>query len=355
MYHRMISFKRVLVTVVSCVGICLLTGCGSKKDTSAPVVLTNVAVKRMCLSSVDLHATSSSSIVAKQKLVISPEINAKILKINCKDNEMVEKGKVLYQLNDDGSSESALQTDKNNESSAKSDYEANMKAGNAIAEKDLRKSKEAWQQAKLVTQQAQVAVNKLTIRAPFAGVVHSQKQVYIGDQVDPSIQLLTLENPNNYEVNYNLPEKWISLAKPGQAVSIYHNGKIISTGTTDSTDSVVDASTGTFAVTAYIQNEEGLVGGEDVKVQQVVGKQDNVFLVPSTSLQTSNSGFFVYVVKNDRVSMKKVVEDEVDGNLIAISKGLNKGDLVVTQGMGQIHDGDHVKIDKSTSVMECSE
>ncbi len=356
MIHHFTSCKRKLITFILFICVLALAGCGAKKDNTKSLVVPNVAVKSMCLTSVALYAYSNANISVKSSLNITPETTAKILKILCRNGETVKQGQVLYQLNDQGNSENALQQAKLTQSSAKKTYDNNLKLGTNIAPAELRQSKIAYETAKLATAQAQIAVDNLTIRAPFAGTVHQQDSaIKVGVPVTPSDKLAQLVNPNNYEINYSLGEDWTNQAKVGQAVSIYHNGKLISSGTTYSVDKSIDPSTGTFAVVTYIDASPNLIVGEDVAVKQTVGKKDNVFLIPSVSLQTGTGGFSVLVVDKQHVSIKKIkVMLEHVGDSTVVLDGLKAGDLVVTQGMSLLHDGDKVKVDASKSLMECS-
>jgi hypothetical protein len=74
-------------------------------------------------------------------------------------------------------------------------------------------------------------------------------------------------------------------------------------------------------------------------------------VVPSSAVQTSQQGNAVYVVKPDKtVDFVPVELKRTYGDLAAIGKGLNAGDVVVTDGQLQLTPGAHVDIVKQPTV-----
>jgi multidrug efflux system membrane fusion protein len=70
----------------------------------------------------------------------------------------------------------------------------------------------------------------------------------------------------------------------------------------------------------------------------------NVVLVPSEAVQIGPDFSFVYVAKSDNtVEIRKIkpgADQEVNGNeMTAIDDGLSPGELVVTNGVDQLHAG----------------
>src|SRR6185295_19688438 len=73
--------------------------------------------------------------------------------------------------------------------------------------------------------------------------------------------------------------------------------------------------------------------------------QPDAIVVPARSLQTSQQGQFIYVLKPDQtVEMRKVVFDRTIGDEAVISNGLVAGETVVTDGLLRITPGAKVQI-----------
>ena len=67
--------------------------------------------------------------------------------------------------------------------------------------------------------------------------------------------------------------------------------------------------------------------------------------IPNEAIQQGAEGNFVYVIKDDgRAEVHKVETAAADGGVTAISKGLNVGEIVVTDGQLRLSPGAKVKV-----------
>ena len=120
----------------------------------------------------------------------------------------------------------------------------------------------------------------------------------------------------------------------------------LATGTLLTTDNQIDPSTGTIKLKASFPNlDNALFPNQFVNAKLLVDTLHNAILIPLAGLQRSQQGAFVYVVKPDHtVEMRSVTVGATQGDLIAISKGLAAGDLVVTDGVDKLQQGTHVNM-----------
>src|ERR1700731_2435402 len=118
----------------------------------------------------------------------------------------------------------------------------------------------------------------------------------------------------------------------------------LATGTLLTTDNQIDQSTGTIKLKAAFPNDDNaLFPNQFVNARLLVSTLSNSILIPAAGLQRSQQGSFVYVVKADHtVEMRPVTVGAVQGDVIAISKGLAVGDLVVTDGVDKLQQGARV-------------
>jgi multidrug efflux system membrane fusion protein len=112
------------------------------------------------------------------------------------------------------------------------------------------------------------------------------------------------------------------------------------------TDNQIDQSTGTIKLKAAFPNEDNsLFPNQFVNARLLVSTIPNAILIPAAGLQRSQQGSFVYVVKPDHtVEMRPVTVGATQGDVIAISKGLQVGDVVVTDGVDKLQQGAHVSV-----------
>jgi membrane fusion protein, multidrug efflux system len=120
----------------------------------------------------------------------------------------------------------------------------------------------------------------------------------------------------------------------------------LGSGTLLTTDNQIDSSTGTIKLKASFPNQDNsLFPNQFVNAKLLVNTIPNATLIPAAGLQRSQQGSFVYVVKPDKtVEMRPVTVQATQGDVIAISKGLQVGDLVVTDGVDKLQQGSHVSV-----------
>jgi hypothetical protein len=71
-------------------------------------------------------------------------------------------------------------------------------------------------------------------------------------------------------------------------------------------------------------------------------RNENSIVVPSTAVQVSQSGNFVFVIENDVAKVRKVQVERLVGDQTVITEGLNGGETVVTDGQLLLSEGTHV-------------
>jgi multidrug efflux system membrane fusion protein len=117
-------------------------------------------------------------------------------------------------------------------------------------------------------------------------------------------------------------------------------------GTLTAVGNQVNTSTGTVNLRATFANtNDALFPNEFVNIHLLVDTLQNAVLVPSQAVQTGAPGTYVYLVNPDEtVSVQTVTTGTTDGTNTVITKGLQPGDTVVTDGVDRLADGMKVKI-----------
>ncbi len=118
-----------------------------------------------------------------------------------------------------------------------------------------------------------------------------------------------------------------------------HRGQI------DFASAAVNASTGTARLRAVFENaDHALSSGLFVRIQIPVSKPYEALLIPERALSTDQNVKFVYVVGDDGVANRRVVElGRREGDLRVITSGLSAGDHVIVKGMQRVKPGQRVE------------
>ena len=110
-------------------------------------------------------------------------------------------------------------------------------------------------------------------------------------------------------------------------------------------DNQIDTTTGMVKLRAVFDNsDEALFPNQFVNVRLLVDQVKDAIVVPVAAIQRGQPGIFVYLVKPDDTVAIRVVETGVtDGEKIAVTKGLEVGDQVVTDGVDRLRDGAKIR------------
>jgi multidrug efflux system membrane fusion protein len=109
-------------------------------------------------------------------------------------------------------------------------------------------------------------------------------------------------------------------------------------------ENTVDPATGMATVRATMPNQkETLWPGTLVNTALTLRAEDRI-TIPANALQLSQAGSFVFVVKDNAVTVRPVkIERTVDG-VSVVESGLAEGDVVVTDGQLLLSNGTRVTI-----------
>jgi membrane fusion protein, multidrug efflux system len=132
-----------------------------------------------------------------------------------------------------------------------------------------------------------------------------------------------------------------------QAVAFDRSGTTqLETGQLATLDNQIDTTTGTVKLRAMFPNANlNLFPNQFVNVQLQVDTLANTNLVPSSAIQRGAPGTFVYLVKPDNTVGIQVVSLGPDnGTEVAVTKGLEAGQVVVTDGADRLKDGAKVDV-----------
>ncbi|KQP21354.1 efflux RND transporter periplasmic adaptor subunit [Pseudorhodoferax sp. Leaf265] len=192
------------------------------------------------------------------------------------------------------------------------------------------------------------------ITAPLTGRI-GLRTVDPGNTVAASattgIAVITQMNP--IDVQFAVPQDRIpevqdqvrGNSKPTVAALDRTRSAVLDTGSFSTLDNVVDTTTGTVKAKARFANADGkLFPNQFVNVRMTLRTLD-ALVVPVTAVRTGPQGPYVYVIADDRsVSMRRVKRGEATVDVVAVTEGLQAGELVVTEGGDRLSEGARVRL-----------
>src|SRR5262245_10024098 len=194
-----------------------------------------------------------------------------------------------------------------------------------------------------------VQLTYTTIRAPITGRI-SMAAVKVGNFVRQAdlVPLATIIQSAPVYVTFALPQR--SLADLRQAMT--NETAMIDTivpgdprraqGHVTMIENTVDANTGTVPVRATMPNTDEMLWPGTLVTVQLNLRDEQAVVVPPNAVQVSQTGSFVFVVKDGVANVKPVKVARVIDAQAVIESGLEGGELVVTEGHLQITEGSRV-------------
>lgn len=202
------------------------------------------------------------------------------------------------------------------------------------------------EEARVAAEMAASELEKTVLRSPRDGVL-GDKDAEVGEFVTPSKKVATLVNIESVMVSIGVIEKEIDRVFPGQKVvlTVDTYPGVDFTGKVENINPLVTGSR-TMNVEARLENEGGLLlPGMFARAKITVFEQDNALFLPNDALEKTPTGQRVYVVTKDNKAEARDVEvGYVSSQFSLINKGLEVGELVVTQKPQELKAGSSVKI-----------
>jgi RND family efflux transporter MFP subunit len=189
-----------------------------------------------------------------------------------------------------------------------------------------------------------------TIRAPFSGRI-SAANVKIGNFVRPAdtAPLAVINQMAPVYVTFAIPQRVLVDLRDAMATG---GSKVIATipghqrsedGKVAMVENTVDATTGMVTVRGIMNNEnETLWPGTLVNTRLII-RTENSVVVPTVAVQRSQSGNFVFVVKDGVAKVQAVNVQRTLQGLSVISEGLSGNEDVVVDGQLLLSDGSRIE------------
>lgn len=184
------------------------------------------------------------------------------------------------------------------------------------------------------------------IAAPISGRI-SAASVKVGNFVRPAdtSPLATINQMAPVYVTFAIPQRVLSdlrdAMKTGQSsvtATIPGNGKS-ETGTIAMVENTVDATTGMVTVRGIMGNESELLWpGILVNIRLTVRTEEAV-IVPSVGVQRSQTGNFVFVVRDGKAQVQPVTIGRTFQGVSVIDSGLQGGEDIVVDGQLLLSNG----------------
>ncbi|MDR6959133.1 RND family efflux transporter MFP subunit [Pseudomonas brassicacearum] len=316
-------------------------------------------------------ASGIGTVLSLHSVVIRPQIDGILTKLLVKEGQRVKKGDLLATI-DDRSIRASLDQARAQLGESQAQLavaQVNLKRYKLLSVDDGVSKQTYDQQQALVNQlkataqgnqaaidSAQVQLSYTQIRSPVSGRV-GIRNVDEGNflRTSDTEGLFTVTQIDPIAVEFSLPQQMLPtlqrlIAAPEQAlVKAYigadgTTGEMLGEGRLSLIDNQINTNTGTLRAKAEFTNTaQRLWPGQLVTLKIQTALEKDALVVPPTVVQRGLEQHFVYRVKGDKVESVPVVMVYQDSGMHII-KGVNAGDLLVSDGQSRLKPGTHIQV-----------
>ena len=349
---RVKTFAAALVLA----GTLVLQGCMGDANGEEPLqeedeeAVAAVPVETMPVERRDIAAVYSgtTALEADRRAQIVSKTTGVVLEVLAEEGDFVREGEVLARLETDryaleveraAAELTRLETDFQRKSEL---FERQL-----VSAEDFERVRADYEAQKAAHQLARLDLYYTEIRAPFDGLI-AERMVRVGNLVSNLEPAFRITSYDPLLAVLHVPERQLAIIRLGLPVTLDVDAwpERRFEGSITRISPVVDPDTGTFRVTAEINDpERSLKPGLFGRVSVLYDTRENVPVVPRNALISEDDATHVFVVDDGGHAVRRPVTlgYERDG-MVEVVSGLEAGERVVTAGKGSLNDGALVEV-----------
>jgi RND family efflux transporter MFP subunit len=304
------------------------------------------------------------SVTPIASVAVKVRVDSEITGVHFRDGALVNKGDLLFTL-DSRTIEAQMKQIEGQLTGAKANLEqaerdiaryTELLAKNATTQVTLQNARtqgNIWR-ASVDSNTAQlenlsVQLSYCTIRAPISGRA-SMAAVKVGNFVRQAdlIPLATIIQTAPIYVTFALPQGYLPdlrqalLNESATIEAVIPGDPRRAVGQVTMIENSVDAPTGTVPVRATMPNQDELLWPGTLVSARLTFREEEAVTVPSTAVQVSQTGTYVFVVNDNVANVQPVTVARVVSGESVIGSGLKGGEVVVTNGQLLLSNGTKV-------------
>ncbi|MDO8998900.1 MAG: efflux RND transporter periplasmic adaptor subunit [Bacteroidota bacterium] len=307
----------------------------------------NVQVDTIKSELIGAEFAYSGTFEPNKETKLSAEIQGKINDVLVEVGTFVTKGQSLIQLDN-----SLLKLQLQSAEVQVEGLEADVKRFTVLANADavqgvqLEKAELGLKSAKVQRATLLEQISKTTIKAPFNGVV-TAKLTEEGAFAAPGLPLLQITDISVLKFTVNVSENDLSSFQLNQTFSINADAysDVLLSGKATMIGSKANMGS-SFPVQFIVSNTSDfkIKSGMFGKINLKSDNQKSGIIIPSSAIIGSSSQPQVYKVKNGKAVLHNITIAQKIKNKTVVAKGLEEGDVIVTNGFINLFDNANVTI-----------
>ena len=345
------------------VGICftLLFSFGCKEPEIEPEeIVRPIKIIEVAAEGRTGKAEYPGRVAAADEVELAFEVQGRLVELNVKEGERVEKGKVVALL-DNEQYAARLELTKAKEKAARSQYDRakQLFAVNANTEQELEMARRNFEVAEAQTRVTQKSMNETILKAPFSGVIAKLNvDNFQSVQAKQPVAVLHDANTNGFEVKADIPERDVVEAEKGLSLAQRTEKmepRVVISGADKKeipayfkeVTTIADPTTRTFEITFGFNVPEDITVAPGMTARVILtwppNKEAQKLLVPIKAIAPAKKGDAKQVwtidTKTMRAKATPVKLGKFSGDKVEVLSGLEAGVSIAASGVQQLRDG----------------
>ncbi|MFW2504172.1 efflux RND transporter periplasmic adaptor subunit [Clostridium diolis] len=236
--------------------------------------------------------------------------------------------------------QNAMTTAQNNMENTKQEYSLTAEGA---TDEEKKQAVAAYDQAKLVKEQADLSLSKTCLRSPMNGIIIS-KYISQGQLVSQGTQACKVGNIDKLKVTLPVPDYEISSWKVGDKITakLYDDSM---EGTVTNIFAATNESTGSINVEVTIDNpDHKWRAGQVVTCKHEAESGTSIFVPKGSVISNGNASPYVFLLQDDKAVKTDVEIGTLKNNKLEIKSGIKEDEKIVTEGADRLSDGDKVNV-----------
>ncbi|MCG8582851.1 MAG: efflux RND transporter periplasmic adaptor subunit [Bacteroidales bacterium] len=218
-----------------------------------------------------------------------------------------------------------------------------------VTKRELVNSEKTLLTSKQTYENAELSIEKLSVRAPFNGIITDLPYFSPGIRVDNGQEVLSMMNYSTMLMDLSMPENLLGQVEINQQANIMNYALPNDTlkGRITELSPAIDMEARTFKGRLKVNNpEELLKPGMFVKAEIVVDQRDSALVIPKDVVLTEGNRKVVFVAKNS-AAQKRYIRTGIETlTEVEVLEGIKPDERLIIKGFETLKDRSKVKVVK---------
>jgi RND family efflux transporter MFP subunit len=337
----------------------MTTGCKNESTNFTTDVAMNVSVQEVKMKPIEQTLITTGSIKPELEANLKTELSAYYkLQTNprtgkpFKMGDQVNKGQLIVLLEDKEYSNNAnIEGAELDMEISEMEYEKQqaLYEMGGVTKRELVNSEKTLLTSKQTFENAEISIEKLSVRAPFAGIITDLPYFSPGIRVETGKEVLSMMNYGTMLMDLSMPENLMGQVQINQAANIMNYALPDDTlkGRITELSPAIDMEARTFKGRIRVENQDNLLKpGMFVKAEIVVDQRDSALVIPKDVVLTEGNRKFVFIAKNSAAEKRYIrtgIETLTETEVI---EGLKADERLIIKGFETLKNRSKVKVVK---------